>query len=60
MVVASPAQGYRSTSIPGLATPIRFSRSATRVGRPAPRLGSADGNRGTWRPTAVDDSEEGG
>ena len=60
MVVASPAQGYRSTSIPGLATPIRFSRSATRVGRPAPRLGSAGGNRGTWRPTAVDDSEEGG
>jgi len=58
MVVASPAQGYQSASIPGLATPIRFSRSATSVGRPAPRLGSA-GGRGAWRSSAAaDDPEE--
>ena len=50
MVVASPAEGYRSASVPGLATPIRFSRSGTGSARPAPRLGSAGGNRGGWRP----------
>lgn len=47
LVVDSPAQGYRRASVPGLATPIRFSRSATSEGRPAPRLGSG-GNRDTW------------
>ncbi|MGH8181483.1 MAG: CaiB/BaiF CoA transferase family protein [Steroidobacteraceae bacterium] len=59
MVIASAAQGYRGASIPGLATPIRFSRSATNEGRPAPRLGSA-GTLGTWRTSAADDPEEGG
>jgi crotonobetainyl-CoA:carnitine CoA-transferase CaiB-like acyl-CoA transferase len=47
MVVACPAEGYRAPSIPGLATPIRFSRSKTNTSRPAPRLGSA-GDRGAW------------
>jgi crotonobetainyl-CoA:carnitine CoA-transferase CaiB-like acyl-CoA transferase len=48
MVVACPAEGYRMPSIPGLATPIRFSRSKTNPSRPAPRLGSA-GDGVTWR-----------
>ena len=48
MVVACPADGYRMPSIPGLATPIRFSRSKTNPSRPAPRLGSA-GDGATWR-----------
>jgi len=47
MVVACPAEGYRMPSIPGLATPIRFSRSKTSPSRPAPRLGSA-GDGATW------------
>jgi crotonobetainyl-CoA:carnitine CoA-transferase CaiB-like acyl-CoA transferase len=42
MVLACAAPGYREASIPGLATPIRFSRSETNMSRPAPRLGSAD------------------
>jgi len=41
MVLACPAEGYRDASLPGLATPIRFSRSQSNVSRPAPRLGSA-------------------
>jgi crotonobetainyl-CoA:carnitine CoA-transferase CaiB-like acyl-CoA transferase len=48
MVVACPAEGYRMPSIPGLATPIRFSRSNTNPSRPAPRLGSAGDGAG-WR-----------
>ncbi len=48
MVVACPAAGYHSASIPGLVTPIRFSRSQTNPSRPAPRLGSA-GDGGSWR-----------
>jgi crotonobetainyl-CoA:carnitine CoA-transferase CaiB-like acyl-CoA transferase len=48
MVVACPAEGYRIPSIPGLATPIRFSRSSTNPSRPAPRLGSA-GDGAAWR-----------
>jgi glutaryl-CoA transferase len=48
MVLDCPAEGYRSSSLPGLATPIRFSRSKTDASRPAPRLGSA-GERGGWR-----------
>ena len=48
MVVPCPAEGYRIPSIPGLATPIRFSRSKTPPSRPAPRLGSA-GDGVTWR-----------
>jgi crotonobetainyl-CoA:carnitine CoA-transferase CaiB-like acyl-CoA transferase len=48
MVVACPAEGYRMPSIPGLATPIRFSRSKTEPSRPAPRLGSA-GADAAWR-----------
>jgi crotonobetainyl-CoA:carnitine CoA-transferase CaiB-like acyl-CoA transferase len=48
MVVACPAEGYRMPSIPGLATPIRFSRSKTDASRPAPRLGSA-GDGAAWR-----------
>lgn len=48
MVVACPADGYRVPSIPGLATPIRFSRSKTHASRPAPRLGSA-GDGAAWR-----------
>ncbi len=43
MVLDCPAEGYREASIPGLATPIRFSRSRTSESlRPAPRLGSSD------------------
>ena len=41
MVLASAADGYRRQAIPGLALPIRFSRSTTAPSRPAPRLGSA-------------------
>lgn len=50
MVLACPAEGYRGPSIPGLATPIRFSRSQTNVSRAAPRLGSAAGDRAAWLP----------
>ena len=49
MVIACAAEGYRSASIPGLATPIRFSRSKTNSAAPAPRLDSAAGDRGGWR-----------
>lgn len=48
MVLACPAEGYRSPSIPGLATPIGFSRSQTNARRAAPRLGNLDGDRATW------------
>jgi glutaryl-CoA transferase len=48
MVVDCPAEGYGIPSIPGLATPIRFSRSKSGPSRPAPRLGSAGGGAG-WR-----------
>jgi crotonobetainyl-CoA:carnitine CoA-transferase CaiB-like acyl-CoA transferase len=48
MVVACPAEGYRMPALPGLPTPIRFSRSKTDPSRPAPRLGSA-GDGLTWR-----------
>jgi crotonobetainyl-CoA:carnitine CoA-transferase CaiB-like acyl-CoA transferase len=48
MVVTCPAEGYHGASIPGLVTPIRFSRSQTNPSRPAPRLGSA-GDDGSWR-----------
>jgi crotonobetainyl-CoA:carnitine CoA-transferase CaiB-like acyl-CoA transferase len=48
MVVDCPAEGYGMTSIPGLATPIRFSRSKSGPSQPAPRLGSAGGGAG-WR-----------
>lgn len=44
MVLDCPAEGYRSASLPGLATPIRFSRSRSNVSRPAPRLGHAGRN----------------
>lgn len=61
LVVACPAEGYRRAAIPGLATPIRFSRSKTAPSRPAPRLGSAHGDRGAWRRAAPGDgAEEGG
>ena len=43
MVLDCAAEGYRGASIPGLATPIHFSRSQTNVSQPAPRLGSAEG-----------------
>jgi glutaryl-CoA transferase len=43
LVLACPAEGYRDASLPGLATPIRFSRSQSNVPRSAPRLGSAGG-----------------
>lgn len=59
LVVASAADGYRRAAVPGLATPIRFSRSETREGRPAPRLGSG-GIRETWGSSAADDPQEGG
>ena len=48
MVVDCPAEGYGIPSIPGLATPIRFSRSKSGPSRPAPRLGSA-GDGVAWR-----------
>ncbi len=50
MVVDCPAEGYRRASIPGLATPIRFSRSSSGSSRPAPRLGSAPGAGDEWGP----------
>ena len=50
MVIACAAEGYHGASIPGLATPIRFSRSRTSPSRPAPRLDSAGDRRGAWRP----------
>ena len=52
MVLACPAESYRSASIPGLATPIRFSRSMTTMARPAPRLDSAR-ERGAWLSSAT-------
>jgi crotonobetainyl-CoA:carnitine CoA-transferase CaiB-like acyl-CoA transferase len=55
MVVACPADGYRDATIPGLATPIRFSRSRTSMSRPAPRLGSA-ADRAAWRPSTAGES----
>jgi crotonobetainyl-CoA:carnitine CoA-transferase CaiB-like acyl-CoA transferase len=48
MVAACPVEGYNVASIPGLVTPIRFSRSRTNPSRPAPRLGSA-GDGAAWR-----------
>jgi glutaryl-CoA transferase len=60
MVLDCPAEGYRGTSIPGLATPIRFSRSRTNVARPAPRLGSAGGDGGAWRSSDTDSETEDG
>jgi glutaryl-CoA transferase len=48
MVVACPAEGYRRASIPGLATPIRFSRSRHAPPRPSPRLGRARGEADAW------------
>jgi crotonobetainyl-CoA:carnitine CoA-transferase CaiB-like acyl-CoA transferase len=58
MVVTSPAEGYRDASLPGLATPIRFSRSQTNAPRPAPRLGSAGSNRGAWLSAVAGDDVE--
>lgn len=43
MILSCPAEGYRDASIPGLATPIRFSRSRSNVSQSSPRLGSAGG-----------------
>lgn len=61
MVVACPAEGYRRATLPGLATPIRFSRSKTTPSRPAPRLGSARGDRSSWLGAAPPDgAKEGG
>ena len=60
MVLACPAEGYRHAAIPGLATPIRFSRSRMPGPRPAPRLGSAGGGGGAWRPTLAGDEPESG
>jgi crotonobetainyl-CoA:carnitine CoA-transferase CaiB-like acyl-CoA transferase len=55
MVAACPAEGYRRATLPGLTTPIRFSRSRTGGSRPAPRLGSA---RGAWPPADPEASRE--
>jgi crotonobetainyl-CoA:carnitine CoA-transferase CaiB-like acyl-CoA transferase len=61
MVVACPAEGYRRATIPGLRTPIRFSRSKAGSSRPAPRLAGARGNRSAWVSAAGgDDAEEHG
>ena len=61
MVLSCPAEGYRSASLPGLATPIRFSRSQSNVSRAAPRLGSAGGDRGDWLSSVEgDQSKQGG
>ncbi|MGH8170158.1 MAG: CoA transferase, partial [Steroidobacteraceae bacterium] len=57
MVLACPAEGYRDASIPGLATPIRFSRSQINVSRPAPRLDSTRGTCGSWPPVGDDETE---
>jgi crotonobetainyl-CoA:carnitine CoA-transferase CaiB-like acyl-CoA transferase len=54
MVVDCPAEGYRSTWVPGLVTPIRFSRSSANAPRPAPRLGSSN-NRVEWLSSAAAD-----
>jgi len=58
MVLSCPAEGYRSASIPGLATPIRLSRSQTNVTRPAPRLGSVGSDGAAWSPRAAHDAAE--
>lgn len=42
LVLDCSVEGYRGASLPGLATPIRFSRSRINVPRASPRLGSAD------------------
>ena len=55
MVVEIPAEGYRVASLPGLATPIRFSRSQSNAPRPAPRLGSAGGRSG-WLSSIAHDA----
>jgi crotonobetainyl-CoA:carnitine CoA-transferase CaiB-like acyl-CoA transferase len=60
MMLACPADGYRRASIPGLATPIRFSRSKTTPSRAAPRLGSVRGNASAGWPAAPGGVEEGG
>jgi crotonobetainyl-CoA:carnitine CoA-transferase CaiB-like acyl-CoA transferase len=52
LVLSCPAEGYRDASLPGLATPIRFSRSQSNVPRSAPRLGSADGAQWLEWPSA--------
>jgi crotonobetainyl-CoA:carnitine CoA-transferase CaiB-like acyl-CoA transferase len=48
MVVDSPVEGYGVASLPGLMTPIRFSRSQSNAPRPAPRLGSGGSDRSGW------------
>jgi crotonobetainyl-CoA:carnitine CoA-transferase CaiB-like acyl-CoA transferase len=53
MIVDCPAEGYRRATVPGLATPIRFSRSRSGSSRPAPRLGSAAGERDAWGSAAA-------
>jgi crotonobetainyl-CoA:carnitine CoA-transferase CaiB-like acyl-CoA transferase len=58
LVVSSPASGYGSESIRGIATPIRFSRSKSNMSGPAPRLGSAAGDRGTWQSSAAGNDVE--
>ncbi|MFI4885084.1 MAG: CaiB/BaiF CoA transferase family protein [Steroidobacterales bacterium] len=58
MVLDCPAQGYREASIPGLATPIRFSRSQINVSRASPRLDSGRAS-GAWQPRAAGDDADG-
>ena len=58
MVIDSPVEGYGVASLPGLVTPIHFSRSQTNASRPAPRLGSAGDKRGAWRSAIAGDDVE--
>ena len=61
LVVPMAAAGYLGPSLPGLPTPIRFSRSRAPGSRPAPRLGSAGGNCGAWLSSvAADDPGQDG
>ncbi len=57
MVLSCPAEGYRDASIPGLATPIRFSRSRSNAPRSAPRLDSAGDARDMWQSPATSDEK---
>jgi crotonobetainyl-CoA:carnitine CoA-transferase CaiB-like acyl-CoA transferase len=58
MVLDCAAQGYREASIPGLAMPIRFSRSQTNVSQASPRLDSGRAGGSAWPPRATADDAD--
>ena len=58
MVLDCAAQGYREASIPGLAMPIRFSRSQTNASQASPRLDSSRAGGSAWPPRATADDAD--